>query len=147
MECHFPILTLTLMSSTNVPCFWVLIFTVLMSQTGLNTGMSEMAQRVEHLTRYSKGQGSNPCLVCHYFFHSITGQFNNTCLIFRSNYNKLLNMFFIGYIFFKGYSLKVLIYCKLYFAPHLNCSLCLELSIENKLLSVSKWCTLSNSML
>lgn len=147
MECHFWILTLTLISSTNVPCFWVLSFTVLMSQTGLNTGLSEMAQRVEHLTRYSKGQGSNPSLVRHYLFHSVTGQFKNTCLISQSNYNKLLYMFSIGYIFFIGYSLKVLIYCKLYFAPHLNCSLCLELSIENKLLLVSKWCTLSDSML
>lgn len=141
MECHFWILTLTLIPSTNVPCFWVLFFTVLMSQTGLNTGMSEMAQRVEHLTRYSKGQGSNPCLVRRYFFHPITGNFNNTCLIFWSNYNKLL------YIFFIGYSLKDLIYRKLYFAPHLNCSLCLKLSIENKLLLVLKWCTLSKSML
>lgn len=113
-------------------------YSILMSQTGLNTGMSEMAQRVEHLTRYSKGQGSNPSLVHHYFFHPITGQFNNTCLIFRSNYNKLLYIFFIG-----KYSLKDLIYCKLYFASHLNCSLCLELSIENKLLPVLKWSTLS----
>lgn len=137
MECHFRILTLTLISSTNVPCFWVLFFTVLMSQTNLNTGLSEMAQWVEHLTRFSKGQGSNPCLVRHYFFHPITGQFNNTCLIFWSNYNKLLNIFFIGY------SVKDLIYCKLYFASHLNCSLCLELSIENKLLTVLKWSTLS----
>lgn len=96
-----------------------------------------MAQWVEHLTRFSKGQGSNLCLVHHYFFHPITGQFNNTCLIFWSNYNKLLNIFFIGY------SVKDLIYCKLYFASHLNCSLCLELSIENKLLTVLKWSTLS----
>lgn len=110
-----------------------------MSQTGLNTGLSEMAQWVENLTRFSKGQGLNPSLVRHYFFHPNTGQFNNTCLILWSNYNKLL------YIIFIGYSLKDLIYCKLYFASHLNCiySLCLELSIENKLLPVLKWSTLS----